>query len=87
MSAASGRRPGAPGICGLGFLLVLAALGLARPVEAQVYRPDTFKLANGLEVVVVDNPRVPAVAVMVWYRAGPPTSRSARAASRISSNT
>ena len=54
----------------LGFLLMLAALGLARPVEAQVYRPDTFKLANGLEVVVVDNPRVPAVAVMVWYKAG-----------------
>ncbi len=54
----------------LGFLLVLATLGLARPVDAQVYRPDTFKLANGLEVVVVDNPRVPAVAVMVWYRAG-----------------
>lgn len=54
----------------LGFLLMLAALGLARTAEAQVYQPDSFKLANGLEVVVVDNPRVPAVAVMVWYKAG-----------------
>jgi len=54
----------------LRLLLALAALGLASTVSAQVYRPDSFKLANGLEVVVVDNPRVPAVAVMVWYRAG-----------------
>ena len=51
-------------------LLALAALGLAGRAQAQVYQPETFKLANGLEVIVVDNPRVPAVAVMVWYRAG-----------------
>ncbi|MSP47743.1 MAG: insulinase family protein [Alphaproteobacteria bacterium] len=51
-------------------LLVLAAVGLVGGASAQVYQPETFKLANGLEVVVVDNPRVPAVAVMVWYRAG-----------------
>lgn len=54
----------------LRLLLALAAFGLASPASAQVYRPDTFKLDNGLEVVVVDNPRVPAVAVMVWYRTG-----------------
>lgn len=54
----------------LKILLMLAAIGLTRPAAAQVYRPETFRLPNGLDVVVVDNPRVPAVAVMVWYRAG-----------------
>ncbi|MBM3546168.1 MAG: insulinase family protein [Alphaproteobacteria bacterium] len=54
----------------LRLLLALAVLGFANSVSAQVYRPETFTLANGLEVVVVDNPRVPAVAVMLWYRIG-----------------
>jgi zinc protease len=54
----------------LRLLLLLALLGVAGRVEAQVYRPEAFTLANGLEVVVVNNPRVPAVAVMIWYRAG-----------------
>jgi zinc protease len=51
-------------------LLVLAALVAAVPAASQVYRPETFQLPNGLQVVVVDNPRVPAVSVMVWYKAG-----------------
>jgi zinc protease len=51
-------------------LLVLAALVTALPAASQVYRPETFQLPNGLQVVVVDNPRVPAVSVMVWYKAG-----------------
>jgi zinc protease len=52
------------------LLFAFAALVAALPATAQVYRPDTFKLDNGLEVVVVDNPRVPAVAVVLWYRIG-----------------
>jgi zinc protease len=51
-------------------LLVVATLGGARPADAQVYRPDTFTLANGLQVVVVNNPRVPAIGHMVWYKVG-----------------
>ena len=52
------------------LLLALAAFGFGGRTEAQVYRPETFTLPNGLEVIVVDNPRVAAVSVMVWYRCG-----------------
>lgn len=48
----------------------LFAITLAAPVRAGVFNPETFTLANGLEVVVVPNHRVPAVMHMVWYRVG-----------------
>ena len=31
---------------------------------------STFKLANGMQVVVIPDHRVPVVTHMVWYRAG-----------------
>ena len=40
------------------------------PAAAQVWNPETFTLANGMQVVVVSNHRSPVVAHMVWYRAG-----------------
>lgn len=49
------------------FALVLS---IALPVSAKVYDPTTFTLKNGMQVVVVTNPRAPVVAHMVWYRVG-----------------
>jgi zinc protease len=57
------------------FRLVLATalvLGMAmlRPAAAQVFNPETFTLANGLQVVVISNHRSPIVTHMVWYKTG-----------------
>jgi zinc protease len=51
----------------VGLLLSVIALAAAR---AQVFHPTTFTLANGLQVVVIENRRAPIVTHMVWYRAG-----------------
>jgi zinc protease len=48
-------------------LLVLSGVGAAR---AAVFNPETFTLANGMQVVVVTNSRVPVVTHMVWYKVG-----------------
>lgn len=55
------------------LLLFVAATiyGLApKPLGAAVFDPDTFTLQNGMQVVVVENHRVPVVTHMVWYRVG-----------------
>ncbi len=60
----------------LSFIAVLGAvLGMALawalpPADAKVFSPTTFKLANGLEVVVITNMRAPIVTHMVWYHVG-----------------
>ncbi|WP_316978419.1 M16 family metallopeptidase [Shumkonia mesophila] len=47
------------------------ATGLAGPFAgAAVFNPETFTLANGMQVVVVPNHRMPVVTHMVWYRVG-----------------
>ena len=38
--------------------------------RAAVFDPKSFTLENGLQVVVVENPRIPVVTHMVWYRTG-----------------
>ena len=48
-------------------LLAVLACG---PAASQVFNPETFTLANGMQVVAVSNPRAPVVAHMVWYRIG-----------------
>ncbi|HTH17914.1 MAG TPA: insulinase family protein, partial [Magnetospirillum sp.] len=35
-----------------------------------MFNPTTYTLANGLQVVVVENHRAPIVTHMVWYRVG-----------------
>src|SRR5882672_721144 len=40
------------------------------PAWAQQFDVETFTLANGLQVVVVPNHRVPAITQMVWYKTG-----------------
>ena len=37
---------------------------------AQRFGAESFTLANGLQVVVLPNHRVPAVTQMVWYKTG-----------------
>ncbi|MCW5750317.1 MAG: insulinase family protein [Alphaproteobacteria bacterium] len=50
-------------------LALLASLSLPA-AEARVFDPRTFTLANGMEVVVVEDHRAPVVTHMVWYRVG-----------------
>ena len=50
--------------------VLLAAMAVSPMAHAVVFNPETFTLKNGMEVVVVNNPRVPVVAHMVWYRVG-----------------
>lgn len=38
--------------------------------SSRLFQAQTFTLANGLEVVVVENHRVPVVSQMVWYKVG-----------------
>ena len=40
------------------------------PASAGVFDPETFTLDNGMQVVVIQNHRVPVVSHMVWYRVG-----------------
>ena len=51
-----------------------ALLALALPTTAALARDNEdvthFTLDNGMEVVVVEDRRAPAVQQMVWYRAG-----------------
>ncbi len=53
-------------------LLLAFTLIVANPVEshAQGVRPTNFKLANGLEVVVIPDRRTPVVTHMLWYKVG-----------------
>jgi zinc protease len=62
----------------LGALALLAAAAIAFavpwPAGAEtgkgVFQPETFTLANGLQVVVVTNRRAPVVLHMMWYKVG-----------------
>jgi zinc protease len=51
-------------VCAL--LLALAA----NEASAKVFSPTTFTLANGLQVVVIEDHLAPVVTQMVWYRCG-----------------
>lgn len=54
-----------------GAVTALALWTLAAPpASAQVFSPETFTLANGMQVVVVNNARAPVVTHQVWYRVG-----------------
>ena len=49
----------------------LAAFGSwVSSATAGVFDPTTFTLANGMQVVVIENHRVPIVSHMVWYKVG-----------------
>ncbi len=52
------------------FSLALVLTGLASLAQARVFDPETFTLANGLQVVVIENRRAPIVTHMIWYKVG-----------------
>ena len=52
------------------FFAVLFVLSGLAEARAGVFNPTTFTLKNGMQVVIVENPRVPVVTHMVWYRVG-----------------
>ena len=52
------------------FSALLAAPPLLAPASAKVFEPETFTLKNGMQVVVINNPRAPVVTHMVWYKVG-----------------
>ena len=53
-----------------GIIFAVSLLLTAPAVRAGVFNPETFRLGNGMQVVVVPNHRVPVVIQMVWYRVG-----------------
>jgi zinc protease len=56
------------GRSGIALILTLTAFGASS--EAAVFNPETFTLANGMQVVVVTNRRAPVVSHHVWYKVG-----------------
>jgi zinc protease len=50
------------------LLALLVAVGGG--VRAGTFDPEIFTLDNGMQVAVIENPRIPAVTHMVWYRVG-----------------
>ena len=52
------------------FFLVLLVLSSLSGAQAKVFNPTTFTLNNGMQVVLVENHRVPVVTHMVWYQVG-----------------
>ncbi len=64
------NRPGWPRrFAALALLLVGASIAAA-PARAELFAAESFTLANGLQVVVIENHRSPVVAQMIFYRAG-----------------
>jgi zinc protease len=57
-------------ICRVLGLVGLVSFVHGTSVQAAVFYPTSFMLANGLQVVVVPNPIAPAVTQMVWYKVG-----------------
>jgi zinc protease len=51
-------------------LTLLAAVAAAASAGAANFDPKTFRLANGLDIVVIEDHRAPVVHHMVWYRVG-----------------
>ncbi len=54
----------------LAAMVIFPGLGVPSSVGAGVFNPETFRLSNGMRVVVVQNHRVPVVTHMVWYGVG-----------------
>ncbi|MCG5240006.1 M16 family metallopeptidase [Azospirillum doebereinerae] len=50
--------------------LTVSATPPALAAEKGVFFPESFTLANGMQVVVIPNRRVPVVNHMVWYKVG-----------------
>ena len=52
-----------------GALLMLPTC-FSGAASAQIFNPETLTLKNGMQVVLISNPRAPVVQHMVWYKVG-----------------
>jgi len=52
------------------FALFLAFTLLVGSADARIFNPTSYTLANGLQLVVIENHSAPIVTHMVWYRVG-----------------
>lgn len=55
---------------GLAAAVGVAAIVYTSPAAHALPRPETFTLANGMQVVVITDRRAPVVTHMVWYKVG-----------------
>jgi len=51
-------------------ILSLAIVGIQAPAAAALFHPKVHTLANGMQVVVIEDHRAPVVSHMVWYKLG-----------------
>ena len=56
-------------VCRLSIATMVLA-GLTAPPGHAATKATTFQLANGMQIVVIPDHRVPVVTHMVWYRIG-----------------
>lgn len=54
----------------LGLALVVVLAALTAPAHAKIFNAQTYTLANGLQVVLIEDHRAPVVTQMIWYKAG-----------------
>lgn len=52
------------------FWSFLFSFCLTQSAQAKVFNAESFTLENGLEVILIPNPRAPVVTSMVWYKVG-----------------
>ena len=52
------------------FLFILILFFFIEVVEANFFKPQHYNLDNGLEIIVLENNRIPAVAHSIWYKVG-----------------
>ena len=52
------------------FAVLCFTAAADRAARAELFKPETFTLDNGLEVVVIPNHRAPIVSHMIWYKVG-----------------
>ena len=53
------------------FVILLTIAAAYMPTaQAALFHPKTHTLANGMQVVVIEDHRAPVVAHMVWYKVG-----------------
>ncbi len=60
------------------FLPALTAWPQAKPEVFPAIKFEKYKLANGLEVILSEDHRLPLVAVDLWYHVGPANERPGR---------
>ena len=50
--------------------LVLSTTGASAQTTSTSEPPATFTLANGMQIVVIQDHRTPVVTQMIWYKVG-----------------